>query len=104
MSEKEKDKRAEEQALFMTWLTSLSDKDWESFRDNITYFQNTLSALPVAVAMIMDLEVTLQEIDKGYTRLRAKESREGYDLEAVSTANASKWEGHLHRLRNKKLH
>jgi hypothetical protein len=104
MSEKEKDKRAEEQALFMTWLTSLSDKDWESFRDNITYFQDTLSALPVAVAMIMDLEVTLQEIDRGYGRLRAKENSQKYDLEAVSTANASKWESHLHRIRNKKLH
>ena len=43
-----KDKRAEEQALFIAWLTSLTDEEWEMFRDNIAYFQNTLAGLPVA--------------------------------------------------------
>jgi hypothetical protein len=65
MTEKEKDKRAEEQALFMTWLTSLTDEEWEMFRDHIAYFQNTLSGLPVAVAVMLDLQNTIEGLKHG---------------------------------------
>ena len=54
----EEDKRAEEQALFMTWLTALPKDEWEIFRDHIGYFQDTLPVLPLAVALV---ESTLTE-------------------------------------------
>jgi len=65
-----KDKRAEEQALFIAWLTSLTDEEWEMFRDNIAYFQNTLAGLPVAVAVLLDLEVAIDQIKEGNPEIR----------------------------------
>ena len=96
MSEEKKDKRAEEQALFMTWLASLTDEEWDMFKDNIAYFQDTLSALPVAVAVLLDLEVAIDQIKEGNPELRQ-----------VSDTR-KKWEIYMHevyRERNKiKLH
>ena len=98
MSEEKKDKRAEEQALFMTWLTSLTDEQWEVFRDNIGYFQNTLSGLPVAVAVLLDLEGAIDQIKDGSVEV----AREAYP------ETRKKWETYMHevyRERNKiKLH
>lgn len=65
-----KDKRAKEQALFIAWLTALTDEEWEMFRDNIAYFQNTLAGLPVAVAVLLDLEVAIDQIKEGNPEIR----------------------------------
>ena len=59
--EVEKDKRAEEQALLMSYVTSLSDRQWGMVRDLISLWQHHPSVVAIAYKMCEELTEELGE-------------------------------------------